>query len=101
MKLLNLCAVAVLALATTVIAGPKTYQVTGPVLEVNESTIVVQKGNERWEVARDAKTKADGEIKVGDRVTVHYWMTAKDIEVKGDKAGKADAQTSESAGKKK
>jgi hypothetical protein len=93
---------AALALTITpVTAAPKTYQVTGPVLEVNESTIVVQKGNERWEVARDAKTKADGDVKVGDRVTVHYWMTAKEIELKADKAGKADGQSSESAGKKK
>ena len=71
MKLVSVCAVAALALGATVIAAPKTYQVTGPVLEVNEFTGVVQKGNQRWEVARDANTKADGDIKVGDRVTVH------------------------------
>ena len=97
-KILSLLAVAALALTASVDAAPKTYQVTGPVLEVTDSAIVVQKGNERWEVARDGKTKANSDVKVGDRVTIHYWMTAKDIEVKADKA---DAQSSESAGKKK
>ena len=45
-----------LASISFAVAAPKAYQVTGPVLEVNESSIVVQKGNERWEIARDAKT---------------------------------------------
>ena len=27
-------------------AGPKTYQVTGPILEVKDDAITVQKGNE-------------------------------------------------------
>src|SRR5262245_13845438 len=31
----------------------KTYQVTGPILEVTDKVVVVQKGEERWEVARD------------------------------------------------
>lgn len=39
-------------------AGPKTYQVTGPVLEVKDDMIVVQKGKDRWEVGRDASTKS-------------------------------------------
>ena len=60
----------------------KTYQVTGPVLEVNEKTIVVQKGDERWEVARDDKTRVDGELKVGSKVTIHYRMLAVSVESK-------------------
>lgn len=63
-------------------AGPKTYQVTGPILEIKGDVIVVAKGNEKWEVARDAATKVDGELKVGSKVTVEYAMTAKKIEVK-------------------
>jgi len=38
----------------------KTYQVTGPVVELNEKTIVVQKGDERWEIARDEKNLPGG-----------------------------------------
>ena len=58
------------------------YQVTGPVLDVNDSKIVVQKGNEKWELARDKDTKGDKNIKKGDRVTIQYTMTATDIENK-------------------
>ncbi len=66
------------------------YQVTGPVLEVTDSKIVVQKGKEKWEMARDAGTKVTGDVKVGDKVTVEYKMTATSIESKG--GGKAKAK---------
>lgn len=66
-------------------AAPKTYQVTGPVLELKDDTIVVQKGNEKWEIARDAATKVTGDLKVGDKVTIEYRMTAAAITAKGDK----------------
>ena len=68
--------------------GTKDYQVTGPILEVNDSMIAVQKGKDRWEIARDANTKSSGDLKVGDKVTVHYTMTATEIEAKG--AAKAE-----------
>lgn len=67
-------------------AGGHTYQVTGPVLEVTDSTIVVQKGKEKWEIARTPETKVTGEAKVGAKVTVEYTMTATSIEVKAEKA---------------
>ncbi len=38
--------------------------------------IVVQKGDERWEIGRDENTKAKSTLKVGQKVTVHYRMTA-------------------------
>ena len=63
----------------------KTYQVTGPVLEVSDTTIVVQKGKERWELQRDAGTKVDGELKVGAKVTIEYTMTAATVVAKPDK----------------
>jgi hypothetical protein len=68
-------------------AGPKTYQVTGPVLEMKGDVIVVEKdGNEKWEIARDAVTKVNGDLKVGSKVTIEYTMTAKKIEVKDAKS---------------
>jgi hypothetical protein len=85
---LSLLAAASLALSSTAFAGAKTYQVTGPVLEVNDSMIAVQKGKDRWEVNRDANTKVTGDVKVGDKVTVTYTMTATDVEVKAGKAAK-------------
>jgi len=71
-------------------AGQKTYQVTGPVLEVRDDAIVVQKGKEKWEIARASDTKVKGDLKVGARVTIEYKMTATTIEAKDD--GKADAK---------
>ena len=71
-------------------AGVSDYQVTGPVTEVDSSKIVLEKGakKERFEIARDSNTKADTEPKVGDKVTVHYTMTATTIEAKAAKVEK-------------
>jgi hypothetical protein len=60
------------------------YQVTGPVLEVTDTMIAVQKGKDRWEVARDAGTKVNGELKVGSKVTIKYRMVATSVDVKAD-----------------
>ena len=86
---LSLIAAASLALSSTAFAaGGKTYQVTGPVLEVTDSMIAVQKGKDRWEINRDSNTKVTGDLKVGDKVTVTYTMSATEVEVKAGKAGK-------------
>ena len=47
---------------------------------------MVLKGKENWELAKDAALKpADGsELKVGDKVTLHYTMTAKSVDKKTD-----------------
>jgi hypothetical protein len=66
-------------------AGTKTYQVTGPVLEMNDNMIAVQKGKDRWEIARDSSTKVTGDLKVGAKVTITYTMSATDVEVKAAK----------------
>jgi hypothetical protein len=63
-------------------ASPKTYQATGPVLELTADTIVVQKGSEKWEIARSSSTKVTGDLKVGAKVTVQYTMSATQIDVK-------------------
>jgi hypothetical protein len=75
-------------------AGPKTYQVTGPVLEIKGDMIIVQKGNDKWEIAKDAATKVTGDLKVGSRVTIEYIMKAATIEVK-DAGKKAETKKSE------
>jgi hypothetical protein len=65
-------------------ADTKTYQVTGPVVEVTDTTITIMKGKEKWQLARDKDAKVTGgELKVGAKVTIEYTMTAKTIEVKG------------------
>ena len=68
--------------AVTFAGSVKTYQVTGPVLEIKDTTIVVQKGKDKWEIAKDANTKIKGDLKVGAKVTIQYEMKATDIEVK-------------------
>lgn len=71
--------------ASVSMAGVTTYQVTGPVLEVKDTSIVVQKGKEKWEIARDKDTKITGDLKVGAKVTIHYTMKATSVEVKAEK----------------
>ena len=66
--------------------APNSYQVTGPIVEVTDTKIVVMKGNDKWELARNADTKVTGELKVGAKVTISYSMTAKTIEAKAEKA---------------
>jgi hypothetical protein len=65
--------------------SPKKYQVTGKVLELTDDVIVVEKGDEKWEIGREAATKVDGKLKVGVKVTIEYTMTAAKVEVKEDK----------------
>ena len=79
--------------ATVVMAGPgKTYQVTGPVLELTDAKIVVEKGKEKWELARTPATKVAGDLKVGAKVTIDYTMTAVDVAVKDVKAAAPKAK---------
>ncbi len=65
---------------------PNKYQVTGPIVELTDTKIVVMKGKDKWELARNADTKVTGELKVGAKVTIQYSMTAQTIEAKDDKA---------------
>jgi hypothetical protein len=82
-RILAAAALGLLVAAPGFAAQAKTYQVTGPVLEVTSDMIAVQKGKDRWEIGRDASTKVSGgDPKVGDKVTVEYRMNATTIEVK-------------------
>lgn len=59
-----------------------TYQVTGPILAVTDTTITVKKGEHPWVVNRDSSTKITGDLTVGAKVTIHYHMVADDVTVK-------------------
>jgi hypothetical protein len=86
--------------ATMVLA--KDYQVTGPVVDVKDDAIVVKKGNENWEIAKDKDTKTSGDIKKGDKVMIKYKMTATSIEgpkSKNDTKAKTDDKKAESKAK--
>ena len=87
----SLLAAASLALSSAAFAaGAKTYEGTGPGLEVTDSMIAVQKGKDRWEINRDANTKVTGDLKVGEKVKVTYTMSATDVEVKAGKGKKKE-----------
>ncbi|MEY2503018.1 MAG: hypothetical protein QOI07_3352 [Verrucomicrobiota bacterium] len=89
--LLSLIAAGSVALSGVAFAAsPSTYQVTGPVTAVDDSMITVMKGKEKFEIARDSNTKVTGDLKVGEKVTITYTMTAKAVEVKAAKTDKAD-----------
>ncbi len=77
--------VVLLGVSLVFAAGPKSYQVTGPVLELKDDLIVVEKGKEKWEIARDKDTKVSGDLKVGSKVTIQYQMKATAVEVKAEK----------------
>ena len=98
-RLLGVVIVSLFFVTAAIAAGPKDYQVTGPVLDVKDDAIVVQKGTEKWEIGRDKDTKVDGDLKKGSRVTVKYKMTASSIEVKG--AAKAKTETKAKVDEKK
>ena len=86
MKRTLLVVCTVLLVASLAFAGaPNTYQVTGPVLELKDDMIVVQKGKDKWEIARGKETKVAGDLKVGSKVTIEYRMNAATIEVKDAK----------------
>jgi hypothetical protein len=63
-------------------AGPKQYQWTGTVTEVDakEKTMSVDKGGEVWQFSTDGMK--DLKAKKGDKVTVYYVAIAKKIEMK-------------------
>jgi hypothetical protein len=64
----------------SIAAAPKQYQFTGNVVEFDAKakTISVDKGGDVWEFSTDGLK--DLKLKKGDKVTVHYQMTAKKIE---------------------
>ena len=82
MKKLLLSLALSLVVTGSVFADDHSYQVTGPVLAVTDTSITVQKGKDPWTVSRDANTKVTGDLKVGSKVTIKYHMTADTVVAK-------------------
>jgi hypothetical protein len=89
-RFLSLLAVSLFLASTAIAAGPKDYQVTGPVLDVTDDVITVEKDKEKWEIGRTKDTKITGDLKKGSRVTVKYKMTATSVESKADSKAKTE-----------
>ena len=98
-KSLGLLTALTLTLAGSAFAGVNDYQVTGPVVEITDNMIAVQKEDGRWELKRDAGTKGTEGVKVGDKVTIRYTMTATSVEEK-DKGAKKDSASPAASPKK-
>jgi hypothetical protein len=81
-RFISLLAVLLLISVSVFAAGAKTYQVSGPVLDIKGDVITVQKGTEKWEITLDKSAKVTGDLKVGSKVTIEYRMTATSVEVK-------------------
>lgn len=81
--------IAISVLAVSLVSLPafaaKTYQVTGPILDITDSAIVIQKGKEKWEIAKSAATSVKGDLQKGAKATVEYTMTATSVEAKAAK----------------
>ncbi len=92
-QLLGVLMVSLFLASAAAAAGPKDYQVTGPVLDLSDDVITVQKGTEKWEIGRDKSTKIDGDLKKGSRVTVYYKMNATKVDVKDADKAKTDAKS--------
>ena len=79
--------IAIVSITLTSVAQPtgvKTYTLTGPVLETccpanaargePPMQIVLQKGKQRMQIEINWNAKVETQLKVGDIVTVHYWI---------------------------
>ncbi len=71
-----------LVVTLSMAAGPKQYQWTGTVTDVDakDKTMSVDKGGEVWQFSTDGMK--DLKVKKGDKVTVHYVAIAKKVEMK-------------------
>jgi opacity protein-like surface antigen len=82
--LLAVALLVVLAVAATLsmAAGPKQYQWTGTVTELDAKakTMSVDKGGDVWEFSTEGLK--DLKVKKGDKVTVYYVAIAKKVEAK-------------------
>ncbi len=85
MKLILLSSVIAAFSFSAQMAFAKDYQVTGLVTEVSDTKIIVDKKGEKFEIAKLATTASTGgDLKVGQKVTVYYSMSANKIEAKAD-----------------
>ena len=76
-------------------AAGKTYQITGTVAAATGTTLIVEKGAEKYEFAIDPVTvKGSAELKVGSTVTVTYVMSATKIESTSFSTSKEQAKAS-------
>ena len=78
--------------AAPAFAAPTDYQITGTVTVLSDTNVaLITNKKENFDFARGADTKLPDGVKVGDKVTVHYTMTAGTVDAKPESAAKAKA----------
>lgn len=82
-------------------AAQEQYQMTGPVLQVDDTKIVIEKEGVSREFAREASTKITGDLKVGGKATVYYKLVAVSAEAKAANAPDAPDKSPEKRKAKK
>lgn len=85
MKRLLACLACLLVLAPAW-SATKAVVITGPVTELRDDVVVIQKGKQQWEIARSAATQITGELRKGALVTIEVYMSAGAIEVREEKS---------------
>lgn len=70
-------------LVPTVFAQTAIYQITGRVMELSDTKIVIVSNHQRMIILRNNETKVVGPMRIGSVVTIDYKMTARIVQVVG------------------
>ena len=70
-----------LILSISAVANARTYQVTGPVTAVTNTTVTVQKGKSPWIILKGTNAQLR-DVKVGGKITVKYHIVADTVMMK-------------------
>lgn len=97
----SLAALAALVLTGSLFAEEYTNSVSGPIVSIDANTIVMTqgKGKEKYVIRRNADSKVEAGLKVGDVIQVEYYMTATTAGPKKEKEKKEKAPKKEEAKK--
>ena len=85
-------AVAIALCAAGAFAAQEEYQMTGPIIQVDDTKITLEKDKVTREFTRDASTTIKGDLKVGAKATVFYKLVAISAEVKDSGAAAKPAE---------
>jgi hypothetical protein len=70
-------------LVPTVFAQGAIYQITGRVMELSDTKIVIVSNHQRLVILRNDETRIVGPLRIGNVVTIDYKMTARIVQVVG------------------
>src|SRR4051795_3793879 len=97
-KAVTLLGAATLALSSAAsAAGTKEYRITGPIVAIDDASITIAAKKEKWQFSRDPSSAASEHVKIGDVVTVTYWMTSAKVEIKDNKSSPSKPKAAEAS----